>query len=93
MKTVGIILIVLGIIALAYQGISYTSRNEVADVGGLSVTTTEHRSIPLPPILGGLALAVGIILVIAGASAGEGRTTTNVTEIHHHHEGGGTPSV
>jgi len=69
MKIVGIILIVLGIIALAYQGITYTTREEIANIGGLKVTANERHSIPLPPILGGLALASGIILVIAGARA------------------------
>ncbi len=71
MKALGLILIVLGVVALAYQGITYTTHNEVADIAGLKIDTTERHSVPLSPVIGGLALASGIILVIAGAG---GRT-------------------
>jgi hypothetical protein len=67
MKIVGIILIVLGIVALAYQGITYTTREQVADIGPVEVTRETKKTIPLPPILGGLALASGVVLVVAGA--------------------------
>jgi len=70
MKTaslVGIILIVLGIVSLAYQGITYTSHKTVVDIGPIHATADEHKTIPLPPILGGLALVGGIALVFAGA--------------------------
>jgi uncharacterized membrane protein len=70
MKTatiVGIVLIVLGVVALAYQGITYTTREEVVDLGPLRVEAEEQRSIPLPPILGGLALVGGVVLVAVGA--------------------------
>ena len=70
MKTaslVGIILIVLGIVSLAYQGITYTSHKKVVDIGPIHATADEHKTIPLPPILGGLALVGGIALVFAGA--------------------------
>ena len=72
MKTgslVGIILIVLGVISLAYQGISYTTHKKVLDVGPLQATKEEHKTIPLPPILGGLALASGVVLVFAGGKS------------------------
>jgi hypothetical protein len=63
----GIVLIVLGVIALAYQGISYTSREKVVDIGPLKVEAQKEKTIPLPPILGGVAVAAGVILTIAGA--------------------------
>jgi uncharacterized membrane protein len=64
---VGIILIVLGVVALAYQGISYTTSEKVVDLGPLQVEARRERTIPLPPLLGGLALAGGIILLIVGS--------------------------
>jgi hypothetical protein len=65
-QIVGVILIVLGIISLAYQGITYTTHKKVVDIGPLQATTTEHKTIPLPPILGGIALVGGIVLMLAG---------------------------
>ena len=63
----GLALIVLGVIALAYQGITYTTQKKVLDVGPIQATKTEHKTIPLSPIFGGVALVGGIILMIAGA--------------------------
>jgi hypothetical protein len=63
----GLVLIVLGVIALAYQGVTYTTHKKVLDVGPIEATKTEHKTIPLPPILGGIALVGGIVLMIAGA--------------------------
>jgi len=65
MKLAGIVLIVLGALALAYQGIRYTTREKVIDFGPLQVTASERKSIPLPPIVGGVALVAGIALVLA----------------------------
>jgi uncharacterized membrane protein len=65
---VGILLIVLGALVLAYQGINYTRQKKVLDVGSVHLTTETHERIPLPPILGGLALVGGVILVVMGAS-------------------------
>jgi hypothetical protein len=64
---IGIALIVLGAIALAYQGITYTTREKVVDLGPLKVTAQKEKTIPLPPILGGLALAGGIVLVVVAS--------------------------
>ena len=64
---VGILLIVLGALALAYQGINYTRQKQVLDVGSVQLTTETHERIPLPPILGGLALAGGVVLLVVGA--------------------------
>ncbi len=63
----GMLLIVLGALALAYQGLNYTRQKKVFDVGSVHVTTETHERIPLPPILGGLALAGGVILLVMGA--------------------------
>jgi hypothetical protein len=60
----GIVLIALGILALAYQGITYTGRGKTVDVGPVHVTTETTRHIPVPPILGALALAGGIALLV-----------------------------
>jgi uncharacterized membrane protein len=64
---VGILLVVLGALALAYQGITYTHREKVLDVGPIHATKDTQEQIPLPPVLGGLALAGGIVLLVAGA--------------------------
>lgn len=62
----GILLIVLGALALVYQGISYTRQKNVLDVGSVHVTAETHQRIPLPPIVGGLALVGGVILLVMG---------------------------
>ena len=63
MKLAGIVLIVLGALALAYQGIRYTTREKVIDLGPLQVTSTEKKTIPLPPIVGGVAIVAGIAMI------------------------------
>ena len=65
MKLAGIVLIILGGLALAYQGIRYTTREKLIDLGPLKVTASEQKTIPLPPIVGGIALVAGIALVLA----------------------------
>ncbi len=66
LAVVGILLIVLGIVALVYDGITYTRSKTVLDVGLIRAQVEEKRTIPLPPALGGLALAGGVALLIAG---------------------------
>ncbi|MGA8072133.1 MAG: hypothetical protein WB995_01580 [Candidatus Acidiferrales bacterium] len=63
----GIVLIVLGALALAYQGINYTREKNVVDMGSMHVITETHERIPLPPILGGLAVVGGVVLLVMGA--------------------------
>jgi hypothetical protein len=63
---VGILLILLGGLALAYQGFNYTHRERVMDVGPMHVTREDHDRVSIPPILGGLALAGGIALLVVG---------------------------
>ena len=67
MKIAGIVLIVIGIIALAYGGITYTTREKVLDIGPIEATAERQQTIPLPPLLGGLALAGGVALLIVGS--------------------------
>jgi hypothetical protein len=64
---VGVVLIILGIVALAYQGITYTTRENVIDLGPLKASVEKEKTIPLPPVLGGLAVAAGVFLVWVGA--------------------------
>jgi len=63
----GVILIIIGIVALVYQGITYTSKDKVVDLGPLKVETKQEKTIPLPPILGVAALLGGVVLVAVSA--------------------------
>ncbi|HET6369401.1 MAG TPA: hypothetical protein VFG27_19395 [Pseudomonadales bacterium] len=67
---VGVLLIVLGVIALGYEGITYTTREKVLDIGPLKASVDKKKTIPLSPALGALALVGGIVLVVAGARRG-----------------------
>lgn len=58
-----IILIVIGIVAFGYQGITYTTKENVVNIGPLKVTTEQTKTFPLPPIVGALALVGGIVLL------------------------------
>jgi hypothetical protein len=62
----GVVLIVLGLVALVYEGISYTSRETVIDIGPLHATADRQKTLPLPPVLGIAAVAGGVVLLIAG---------------------------
>jgi uncharacterized membrane protein len=64
---IGIVLIVFGVVVLAYHGITYTSHKKVIDVGPLQATLETKKTIPLSPTVGGIALAGGIMLVLMGA--------------------------
>jgi uncharacterized membrane protein HdeD (DUF308 family) len=61
---IGVILIVIGVVSLAYQGISYTSKEKVVDLGPLKVETEREKTIPLPPVVGVAALVGGVLLVV-----------------------------
>jgi hypothetical protein len=63
---IGIVLIVGGLLALAYQGIRYTTRETVVDIGPIHATAEREKTIPLPPIVGIVAVAGGVALLIAG---------------------------
>jgi len=64
---IGVALIALGIVALAYGGFTYTTREKAIDLGPLEVTTERTRNIPLPPILGALALVGGVVVLVMGS--------------------------
>jgi hypothetical protein len=59
----GLALIALGVLALVYQGITYTTHKKVVDIGPIEATKEEHKTIPLPPVLGVVALAGGILIL------------------------------
>jgi hypothetical protein len=61
---VGIVLVVIGVIALAYGGISYTREETVIDLGPIEATAETRETIPLPPVLGAAALVGGIVLLV-----------------------------
>jgi len=63
---VGILLVVLGGLALAYQGFNYTHQERILDVGPIHATAEEHERVSIPPVLGGLALVGGIVLLVVG---------------------------
>jgi len=65
----GVILIVIGVISLVFQGITYTRHKKVLQVGSFEATTEQHKTIPLPPIIGGVALVAGVALLMVGRIA------------------------
>ena len=67
MKIVGLVLIVIGILALALGGISYTKKEKVVDIGPIEATAERRETIPLPPVLGAAAIVGGVVLLVASA--------------------------
>jgi hypothetical protein len=67
---IAIILIALGIAAFAYQGITYTTREKVVDLGPIQVTAEKTKTLPLTPIVGAIALVGGIVLLVMGSRKG-----------------------
>ena len=65
-RTVGVILIVLGLLGLAWGGLNYTTREKVVDVGPIHATREETHNVPVPPIAGAVALVGGIVLLVVG---------------------------
>ena len=63
---IAIMLIALGIAAFAYQGITYTSREKVVEIGPIQITAEKTKTLPLPPIVGAVALVCGIVLLVVG---------------------------
>lgn len=73
MKTstiIAIILIIIGIVAFGYQGITYTTKEKVVDLGPLQMTAETTKTLPLPPIVGAITLVGGIVLLFAGTRKG-----------------------
>jgi len=65
-----VILMVIGVVALAYQGFTYTTQKKVLDVGPIQATKEEHHTIPLPPVLGAIALIGGIVVLLGARKSG-----------------------
>ena len=65
-RLLGIALIILGVVAFAYQGITYTTQEKVLDIGPIKATVEKEKTIPLPPLVGGAALIGGIVLLLVG---------------------------
>jgi hypothetical protein len=63
----GVLLVVLGLAALVYQGVTYTSRETVIDIGPITATADRQKTLPIPPVLGILAVAGGVALLVVGA--------------------------
>jgi len=66
MTIIGIILIALGVVGLIYGGITYTSSRNVVDMGSVHLQVDEKKQIPLAPIAGATAVAIGVVLIILG---------------------------
>ncbi|MHB8078449.1 MAG: DUF3185 domain-containing protein [Candidatus Krumholzibacteriia bacterium] len=66
MRILAIALLVLGTVALIYGGIGYNRERTVIDFGGIKATATEHKSLPLPPVAGAIALIAGVALLVVG---------------------------
>jgi uncharacterized membrane protein len=64
-RIVGVILIVLGLVGLAWGGFTYTTRKKVLDIGPIQATREEHHAVPVPPIAGAIALIGGVVLIAA----------------------------
>ena len=67
MKALGMILIALGVLGLAWGGFTYTTREKLVDIGPIHATRSETHSVPVPPIAGAIALIGGIVLLVAGS--------------------------
>jgi hypothetical protein len=63
---VGVVLLLLGVAALAYQGFTYTSRETVVDIGPVHATADHQKTVPIPPVLGLAAVAGGVALLVVG---------------------------
>jgi uncharacterized membrane protein HdeD (DUF308 family) len=63
---VGVLLIVLGLVALAYQGFTYTKRETVIDIGPIKATADREKTIPLPPVVGAVAVVGGVLVLVLG---------------------------
>ena len=65
-RSIGIILIVLGLVGLAWGGFTYTTREKVVDVGPIHASRDKTHTVPMPPVVGAIALVAGVALLAAG---------------------------
>lgn len=63
---IGLVLVILGIVALGYQGFTYTQQQKVAEVGNIQITADTQKHVYIPPVLSGASIVVGIVLVVVG---------------------------
>lgn len=66
MRILGIILVAIGVLALVYGGINYTKKKSVLDLGPVEITSTEHKSFPIPAAVGALVLIGGVVILVGG---------------------------
>jgi len=66
MKAIGLVLVVVGVLALIYGGINYSRDKTVLQVGSMNITATEHKSIPIPAVAGAVVLIGGVALLVFG---------------------------
>jgi hypothetical protein len=66
MRVIAVVLIALGLVGLIYGGVSWTRRESVADIGPVHVTREREKSLPVPPLAGGLCLVAGVVLLLRG---------------------------
>ena len=66
MTLAGVVLVVLGLVALAYQGFTYKSRETIVDIGPIHATAEKQKTVPIPPIAGAIAVVAGVALLVAG---------------------------
>jgi hypothetical protein len=71
MALAGVVLIVLGIVALVYQGVTYSSRETILDIGPLQATADRQKTVALPPVLGAAVVIGGVVLLVAGLRKGK----------------------
>ncbi len=69
MRAIAVVLVVIGLVGLVYGGISWTRRERVVDLGPVEVTQEKHQTIPLPPLVGGICLAAGVLLLFGSRRA------------------------
>ena len=67
MKTLAIVLIIIGALVIVYQGFSYVTREKVVDVGPIEVTADKHKTVFLPPVLGAIVLVTGVALLLTSS--------------------------
>jgi len=70
---VGIFLIIVGIASFAYMGFTYTSRDKVAEIGNVQITADTQKTVSIPPILGGVSIVAGLVLVVIGTMNGKSK--------------------
>jgi uncharacterized membrane protein HdeD (DUF308 family) len=69
MKILAVVLICIGVVALVFGGITYTKKEKVIDVGPIEATAKKEKTIPLPPVLGAIALIGGIVMLVSSGKS------------------------